>query len=787
MDPRSSQILSQMTLEEKCSLLSGMNFWETQAVERLGLPAVMMTDGPHGLRKQAEDADHLGLNQSMPSTCFPSGAGLGSSWDPALIQEVGSLIGEEAKALGVSIVLGPACNIKRSPLCGRNFEYISEDPFLSSRMAKHHILGMQSQGIGTSIKHFCANNQESRRMTVDTIVDERTLREIYLASFEEAVSEAQPWTVMCSYNKVNGTYLSDNQRLLTDILRDEWHYNGIVVSDWGAVNNRVAGVTAGMDLEMPGSGGSNDRKVVAAVKNGSLAEATVDKMAGRLLDMIYKSIDNKAPHFKADFDTHHVRARELAAQCVVLLKNEASVLPLATDKPLAVIGSFAENPRYQGGGSSHINPTRLTRAIHEIRKINPGVTYAAGFSLHSDAVDPYLFADALEKAKQAGTAVIFAGLPDLYESEGYDRKHINLPPNQNALISEVAKVCANVIVVLANGSPVAMPWIHEVKAVLEGYLPGQAGGGAIADILFGAANPSAKLAETFPLRIEDNPSYLDFPGFNDRVEYREGIFVGYRYYDKKALDVLFPFGHGLSYTTFTYSDLVVSRAKMTDMDTLEVAVTVENTGKVAGSEVVQLYVSHHAPVVTRAPQELKGFAKVFLAPGEKKTVNLTLNRRSFAYYDVSSADWMVESGRVDIRVGASSRDIRLTTAVEIESTRQPKPFFSLNSTKFDLMQNPASAAVFGPFFAQLGSIFGAVSEIAEGETAEAKAEAQAVISEEVIDEEAVISEENPMGNLMEEMEAHLPLRAYILFSGGLMSEETLQALIDQCNAVVGSC
>ncbi len=781
MDPRSSQILSQMTLEEKCSLLSGMNFWETQAVERLGLPAVMMTDGPHGLRKQAEDADHLGLNQSVPATCFPSGVGLGSSWDPALIQEVGSLIGEEAKTLGVSIVLGPACNIKRSPLCGRNFEYISEDPFLSSRMAKHHIFGMQSQGIGTSIKHFCANNQESRRMTVDTIVDERTLREIYLASFEEAVSEAQPWTVMCSYNKVNGTYLSDNPRLLTDILREEWGYNGIVVSDWGAVNDRVAGVTAGMDLEMPGSGGSNDRKVVAAVKNGSLAEAAVDKMAGRLLDLIYKSIDNKDPNFKTDLDAHHARARELAAQCVVLLKNDAAALPLAAEKPLAVIGSFAENPRYQGGGSSHINPTRLTRAIHEIRKINPDVTYSAGFSLHSDAVDSYLFADALEKARKAGTAVIFAGLPDLYESEGYDRKHINLPPNQNALISEVAKVCPNVIVVLANGSPVAMPWLSEVKAVLEGYLPGQAGGGAIADVLFGKANPSGKLAETFPLRIEDNPSYLDFPGFNDRVEYREGIFVGYRYYDKKAVDVLFPFGHGLSYTTFAYSDLTVNREKLTDKDTLEVSVTVENTGKVAGSEVVQLYVAHKAPVVARAPQELKGFAKVSLAPGEKKAVILTLDRRSFAYYDVAAADWMVESGQVEIRVGASSRDIRQTRTIEIESTKLPKAVFTLNSTKYDLLRNPASAAVFGPFFAQLGSLFGAASEIAEGETPEAKAEAKATVTETVIDEEAVIHEENPMGTLMEEMEAHLPLRAYILFSGGMMSEETLQSLLDKCN------
>lgn len=781
MDPRSSQILSQMTLEEKCSLLSGLNFWQTQAVERLGLPAVMMTDGPHGLRKQAEAADHLGLNQSVPATCFPSGVGLGSSWDPALIEEVGRLIGEEAKTQGVSIVLGPACNIKRSPLCGRNFEYISEDPFLSSRMAKHHIIGMQSQGIGTSIKHFCANNQESRRMTVDTIVDERTLREIYLASFEEAIREARPWTVMCSYNKVNGTYLSDNQRLLTDILRDEWQYSGIVVSDWGAVNDRTAGVLAGMDLEMPGSGGSNDRKVVAAVRSGELAEANVDQMASRILDLVFAAIDNLEPDFQADMDAHHIRARELAAQCVVLLKNDAAVLPLSTAKPLAVIGSFAENPRYQGGGSSHINPTRLTRALNEIRKVCPDVSYAAGFSLSSDAIDPNLFSDALAKAQAAGTAVIFAGLPDHYESEGYDRKHISLPPNQNALIAEVARVCPQVVVVLANGSPVAMPWISQVSAVLEGYLPGQAGGGAVTDVLFGKVNPSGRLAETFPLRLEDNPSYLDFPGFNDRVEYREGIYVGYRYYDKRAIEVLFPFGHGLSYTTFAYADLTVSQEKLTDLDTLTVSFTVENIGKVTGSEVVQLYLAYPAAVIARAPQELKDFAKVHLAPGEKTTVSLSLNRRCFAYYDVPSRDWLVESGPVEIRIGASSRDIRLTRTVEMVATRLARPTFSLNSTQYDLMRHPASAAVFGPYFAQMGSLFGAIGAASAGE--QPAEQTSAVPTAELpADEETVIPDENPFGSMFEEMEANLPLRAFVLLSGGAMREEELQSLIDQCGA-----
>lgn len=775
MDPRTKQILSQMSLEEKCSMLSGMNFWETQAIERLGLPGVMMTDGPHGLRKQADDADHLGLNQSVPATCFPSGVGLGSSWDPELIEEVGSLLGSEAIAQGVSIVLGPACNIKRSPLCGRNFEYLSEDPFLSSRMAKHHIIGVQSQGIGTSIKHFCANNQESRRMTVDTIVDERTLREIYLASFEEAIRDAKPWTVMCSYNKVNGTYLSDNRRLLTDILRDEWGYDGVVISDWGAVNDRVAGVSAGMDLEMPGSGGTNDRKAVAAVRSSRLSEDAVDKMSARVLDLVYKSLDNLNPETAADLERNHLRARELAARCMILLKNETAVLPLAADKPLAVIGAFAENPRYQGGGSSHINPTRLTRALYEILKVNPGATYASGFSLHSDEVDTSLFAEAIANAKDAGTAVIFAGLPDLYESEGYDRRHISLPPNQNSLISEVARVCPRVVVVLANGSPVAMPWINGVSAVLEGYLPGQAGGGAICDILFGKVNPSGKLAETFPLRLEDNPSFLDFPGFRDRVEYREGIYVGYRYYDKKAQDVLFPFGHGLSYTTFQYFDLAVSSKKLTEGETVTVSVTVGNSGKVEGSEIVQMYLAYPETDIARVPQELKGFVKVQLNPGEQKTVSMCLDRRSFAYYDIDSSDWMTESGKVEIRVGASSRDIRLTETIELTAARLPGKVFDLNATKYDLMRNPTAAAVFGPFFARLGSLFGA-----SGDTPE-KGNVETAESGKSDNEEAVIPEENPMGVLMDEMEKHLPLRSMVLLSGGLVSEEVLEELISQVN------
>lgn len=780
MDPRSEKILSQMTLEEKCSMLSGQDFWHTQAIERLGLPAIMVSDGPHGLRRQADEGDHLGLLASVPATCFPSGVGLGSSWDRDLIAEVGSLIGEEAQAQGVSVVLGPACNIKRSPLCGRNFEYISEDPFLSSQMAKHYIQGVQSQGVGTSIKHFCANNQESRRMTIDTIVDERTLREIYLASFETAIRQAQPATVMCSYNKVNGSYLSDNQRLLTEILREEWGYQGLVVSDWGAVNDRIAGVTAGMDLEMPSSGGMNDRKVVAAVREGRLSESDVDVVAGRVLDLVYAKLDTLKQAATFDPAEHDVRARAVASQCAVLLKNDQAALPLQKDQPVAIIGRFAENPRYQGGGSSHINPTRLTAALGEIRKSSPSAVYQPGFRLNTDAIDPADFDAAVDAAKTAGTAVVFAGLPDHYESEGYDRKHLHLPPNQDALIAAVAAVCPRTIVVLANGSPIEMPWVDDVEAILEGYLPGQAGGGAIADLLFGHANPSGKLAETFPKRLEDNPSYLDFPGFNDRVEYREGLYVGYRYYDKRRLDVLFPFGHGLSYTSFNYSDLKVSAREIRESDVLTVSVIVQNTGALTGREVVQLYLAYPEAKVDRVPQELKGFAKIELLPGEARTVSIQLDRRSFAYYDIKANDWLVETGPVEIRVGSSSRDIRQKTMIQIQAERLSPVVFDMNSTKQDLMAHPAAAAIAGPFFARIGSLFNLISAAKDEGQAEDTADRSK--APETTDVTEIASEaDESFAVMLAEMEAHLPLRAFVLLSMGQVPENMLQTLVDQCN------
>jgi len=684
-------IISQMTLEEKAGLCSGLDFWHTKAVERLGIPSIMVTDGPHGLRKQNEEADHLGMNESVPATCFPSGSALASSWNRELIEKLGAALGEECQAENVAVILGPAANIKRSPLCGRNFEYFSEDPYLSSEIAKSHIKGVQSQGVGTSLKHFAVNNQEHRRLSVDAVLNERTLREIYLASFESAVKEAQPWTVMCSYNKVNGEYVSENEKLLSSILKDEWGHKGFVVSDWGAVNHRVEGLKAGLELEMPSSDGFGDRKIVEAVKEGNLSEGILDKAVERLLSVIFKAVDNKRDNAVYDKEAHHKLAREVASECMVLLKNEEEILPLKKGSHIAVIGAFANTPRYQGGGSSHINPTKLDNTYEEIKKLagsESTVSYEQGFDLKSDDIDEIMLFQAKEAAVKADVAVIFAGLPDRYESEGYDREHMRIPENQVYLIQEISKVQSNVVVVLSNGSPVEMPWIASVKGVLEGYLGGQASGGAIADLLFGEVNPSGRLAETFPKDLRHNPSYINFPGEEDRVEYKEGLFVGYRYYDKKGIEPLFSFGYGLSYTSFEYTAISVDKNNLTDKDILEVSVHVKNTGNVPGKEVIQLYVKDMESSVIRPAKELKAFEKVALLPGEEKSVNFKLNKRAFAYYNTDIKDWHVESGEYEILVGSSSKDIRLKEVVYIKTSVVIKKKFTRNSTFGDIMIDP---------------------------------------------------------------------------------------------------
>jgi len=743
-------LIEQMTLEEKASLCSGKNTWYTQSVERLGIPSLMVTDGPHGLRKQKASADHLGLFDSVPSTCFPSAAGVASSWNRALIGQMGEALGKECQAEEVAVLLGPGVNIKRSPLCGRNFEYFSEDPFLSSEMAAHHIIGVQSQGVGTSLKHFAANNQEHRRMTSDSIVDERTLREIYLASFEGAVKQAQPWTVMCAYNKVNGEFASENEELLTHILKEEWGHEGLVVSDWGAVNDRVKGIAAGLELEMPSSHGEGTAAIIKAVQEGRLSEEKLDQAVERLLTVIFKAKDNQKADASFDTEAHHQLAREIARESMVLLKNEDRILPLSRTGKLAIIGAMAKDVRYQGSGSSQIKPTKLEDISEEMIKIAPDaeVVYAQGYQLSDEETDSALLEQAKQAAANSDTAVVFAGLPARYESEGFDRQHLRIPPNQIALIEEIAKVQPNLVVVLSNGAPVEMPWLPHVKGLLEAYLGGQALGGAIADLLFGVVSPSGKLAETFPIALSDNPSYLFYPGEGDKVEYREGIFVGYRYYDKKQQPVLFPFGHGLSYTTFDYSNLVVQQQKISDQDKLNVQVTISNTGAVAGKEIVQLYVRDVESSVIRPDKELRAFDKVELQPGESKTVIFELDKRSFAYYDVELKDWVVETGSFELLVGRSSQEIVLTEQIEVISATERIIRYHRNSTITDLMQTDKGQAWVKRIYDVLP--FAAALE-------------------------------GPHADLLKAFMRYMPIRGMLSFSGGKFTEGHLSELIEDMN------
>ena len=685
------KIISEMTLEEKAGMCSGKDFWHLKGAERLGIPAVMVSDGPHGLRKQAEEADHLGLNESIKAVCFPTACATACSFDRDLLEEMGERIGDECQAENLSVILGPAVNIKRSPLCGRNFEYFSEDPYLASQMAAAHIKGVQSKNVGTSIKHFAANNQEHRRMSCSSEIDERTLREIYLAAFETAIKEAKPDTVMCSYNRINGEFASENHWLLTEVLRDQWGFEGYVMSDWGAVNDRVKGLKAGLELEMPGSGGNTDKEIVEAVKNGELEESVLDRAVERILNIVFKFTDNRQEG-KFDLEEDHKLAAKIAGESMVLLKNEG-VLPIPVQgKKIAFIGKFAETPRFQGGGSSHINSFKITSALEAVKDVAQ-VTYAQGYDVKEDVIDQVMLDQAVEVAKEADVAVIFAGLPDAFESEGYDRSHMRMPDCQNTLISEIAKVQENIVVVLHNGSPVEMPWADQVKGILEAYLGGQAVGQAEVDILFGKVNPSGKLAETIPYKLSDNPSYLNFPGDGQKVEYKEGVFVGYRYYDAKEMPVRYPFGYGLSYTTFEYKDLQLSADKIKDTDKLKVRLKVKNTGNRAGKEIVQLYVADKTGAASRPVKELRNFVKVELQPQEEKTVEMELDKRSFAWYNTDIHDWYAASGEYEILAAASSRDIRLKKTVYVESTTELPMHIHMNTTIGELLENPRTKGV----------------------------------------------------------------------------------------------
>jgi beta-glucosidase len=693
-------IVDQMTLEEKAVLCTGVNAWQSGAVERLAIPAMTMADGPHGVRR-VENQDAL-MSESLPATCFPTASALAATWDVELLRTLGEALADECIALGVDVILGPGNNMKRTPLCGRNFEYFSEDPYLGGELSASLIDGVQGKGVGTSLKHFAVNNQESQRFIIDAQVDERTLREIYLAGFERAVKKAQPWTVMCAYNRLNGTYCSEHRRLLTQILRDEWGFQGFVVSDWGAVHDRVAALKGGLELEMPGPREHRVQSVIHAVKDGELDEAVLDTALERLLRIVFKAAKTKKGHTEIDVDAHHALARRIAGEAIVLLKNQGSLLPLVDSKKLAVIGMSAKAPYIQGGGSSHINPTRVDMPLEEVQKLAGGadLLYADGYTLES-GFDQALIDEAVAVAKQAEVALLFIALPSSKESEGYDRSDMDLTEQQVALIQAVTAVQPKTVVILNSGSAVIMgEWLDGTAAVLQAWMMGQAGGGAIADVLFGKVNPSGKLAETFPIRLTDTPAHLNFPGENGVVRYGEGLFIGYRYYDAKEMDVRFPFGHGLSYTTFSYANLTVSAKAFKDVDGLSVSVDVTNIGSVTGKEIVQVYVHDREAKLVRPYKELKGFAKVELEPGDAKTVTITLDERAFAYYNPAYRRWITESGEFDILVGRSATDICLKETVRLESTQTLPCVLNRDSTLLEWLEDPRGAAVIQPLMQQ---------------------------------------------------------------------------------------
>lgn len=663
-------LISQMTLKEKASLCSGKDFWHLKSIERLGLPEIMVCDGPHGLRKQNAENKKVGIGNSYPATCFPTAVTTACSWDRDLIYKMGQALAEECLQHGVSVLLGPGVNMKRSPLCGRNFEYFSEDPELAGEMGAAFIAGVQSKGIGTSLKHFAGNSQEMKRMTSNSIIDERALREIYLRAFEKAVKKSQPWTVMNAYNLLNGTYCSENDWLQNKVLRDEWGFKGAVVSDWGAVNDRVAGLNAGNDLEMPSSGGVNDAKIVEAVKCGVIDETTLDERVDKLIDIILKGAANKKPGYKFDVKAHNFLSRQIAEQSMVLLKNDGNILPLkrVEGEYVAVIGAFADNPRYQGAGSSIINPTMIDSGRRAFNNSPISVKFADGYDRSGKRKneDAYI-TEACNLAKNASKAVVFIGLTDDYESEGFDRSTMKLPDGHNRLVEAVSRVNDNVIVVLEGGSPVEMPWADDVKAILNAYLGGQSVAPAIVDVLTGKANPCGKLAETYPVCLKDTPTSFRYPDSKEDVQYRESIFIGYRYYDKVERNVRFPFGFGLSYTSFEYSDIKLKKKNLAKGEGAKVTFTIKNTGDVAGSEIAQVYVAKPESKIFRAPKELKGFVKIHLDPGEEKKVTVELDDRAFAFWNTATEDWCVESGEYKILVGASSRDIRLEAAAKMKS------------------------------------------------------------------------------------------------------------------------
>ncbi|MCL1846535.1 MAG: glycoside hydrolase family 3 C-terminal domain-containing protein [Coriobacteriia bacterium] len=793
------KLVAALTLDEKVGLLSGSDFWHTKAVERLGLPWIMVTDGPHGLRRQEEGVDHVGLAQSVSATCFPPACATGSSFDVRLLAEIGEAIGKEALDQGVSVVLGPGVNIKRSPLCGRNFEYFSEDPWVSGKLAAAWIAGVQSRGVGCSLKHFAANSQEFCRMVSDSVVDERALREIYLTAFEIAVKQAQPWTVMCSYNLINGLYASDNKELLTSILRDEWGFEGLVVSDWGAVNDRVAGVSAGLDLEMPSSGGFHDAAILEALCEGRLAEEELDRACERIVALVLRALAvNDA--LVCDYAAHHALARRAAAASCVLLKNEEAVLPLDAGRSVAVIGAFARQPRYQGTGSSKVNPQQLDTAWAELAALGFDLHFEPGYSLARFAQpDDALINDAVALAKACDVALVFAGLPDEYESEGFDRPSLDLPAAHQRLIEAVAAVNSKTVVILSLGAPVTTPWADRVSGLLVSYLGGEAGGGGVVDILTGRSCPSGRLAETWPRALADTPAHPWYPGvdktYADKdAEYRESVFVGYRYYDTVGIEPAWPFGFGLSYTSFAYSDLRLSATEYAGGE-LAVSFTLRNTGVCAGAEVVQLYVGRDEVAeggesgVYRAKRELRAFDKIYLEPGESTRVELKLDERAFAYYNAPHRSWAREGGSYLIALGSSSRDLRLEARVLVagdgleealgDLRQRAAAYFDLTATPLIVPDEQFEALLGRPLQRDAArarrydqnTILGDIRHKLIGRVMIRQIRAQATS----------MLEGQEMEGLMDAVIYETPLRSMVMMSGGAFTAGMMHALIDLLN------
>lgn len=744
MEQKITALVAEMTLKEKALLCTGHDFWTTNAIERLGIPAIFMTDGPHGLRKATEGA----FGGTVPATCFPTASALASSWNKRLLSEVGEAIGTEAQANNVQVVLGPGVNMKRSPLAGRNFEYFSEDPILSGELAASYINGVQHTGVGTSLKHFAANNQEFERMASDSVLDERTLHETYLKAFAIAVRKGHPWSVMSAYNKINGEYASQNYKLLTETLRNDWGYEGIVVSDWGAVHDIVESIRGGLQLEMPGNP-TSPAKLIAAVEEGILAEEDLDVSVSKLLKAILQVYDSKTPTATYDKSVHHELARRAAAESIVLLKNKGKLLPFTPKQRLkvAVIGSFAKQPRYQGAGSSQVNPTFLTNAYDAFIETygESSVLYSEGYQ-EDGSTSPSLLKHATETAQKAHIVFIFTGLPASYESEGFDRSHLDMPEGHNQLVEAIADVKKETAVVLMNGAAVTMPWEKKVGSIIEGWLGGQAGGQAIVDIISGAITPSGKLSETFPQRIEDTPPYPDYPARGKTAVYREGILIGYKHYDSHGIQPLFPFGYGLSYTQFAYSDLILSSHDVNDDEELTVQLTLKNTGKYDGKEIVQLYITDHTRSVLHPPKELRSFQKVSLKHGETTQVTFTLKPEHFSYYDPHSHSWRVDQGRFTIRVGGSSQDLPLESDIEIAVPQKHMPQITRDSLLKEFAHHPRGKRFYNLIVKQAHAQMGNVGND--------------ILLEHVIND--------------------LPLSKLGMFAGGAVSDQLIDAIVLYC-------